>query len=217
MKRLILFLVYIGVLAYSSVYLLRSSQLFMDGIGKFQDEQRFAGGLAFAELISKYPYSPFVALARLQLVHQDPGNLVFMDLFYESRTKKDVFETLIGRTPAYYDPYFFASIAYFLTLSLLALAQRYWAGSMGLSYKSLTARDSFVLVLAVLYFFWVRDALVVDSVVYRLAGSVSPWLNSPLGATVVTLSFSGMMTVLNVFVSGWTLLTFFGSAPKRKV
>jgi hypothetical protein len=216
MKRLILFLIYVGLIAYSSVYLLRSSQLFMDGIGKFQNEQRLAGGLAFAELISQYPYSPFVALARLHMVHQDPGNLVFMDLFYESRTKKDVFETLIGRTPAYYDPYFFVSIAYFLTLSLLALAQRYWTGSMGLSYRGMTARDSFVLMMAVLYYFWVRDALQVDSAVYRLAGSVSPWLNSPMGATLVTAAFSGLMTVLNVLVSVWTFVTFFGSAPKKK-
>jgi len=214
MKKLIVFLVFLGVLAFSALYLFRSGTLFKDGIENFQGKQNVAAGLSFAELITKYPYSPFVAVARVYMVHKDPANLTYIDLYFQTKQEKDIFETIVGRTPAYYDPYFFMSVVYFLVMSMIGVAQRYWAGSLGLSFKGLMTRDSFALIMLVTYFFWVRGAYIADSPVYRLAGSVSQWLNTVEGATVVTVCFSAIMTVVNIFITLLTLFTFLGS-PKK--
>ncbi len=216
MKKLILFIVFLGILAYSSLYVFRSGMLFLDGISNFQEKQNVAAGLSFAELITKYRYSPFVGVARLYMVHKDPANLTYMDLYYGTKQKKDVFETVIGLSPAYYDPYFFASIIFFLLMSMLAIAQRYWAGALGLSFKGLMRRDTFAALLCVFYFFWVRAAYTPDSALYRLAGSVSAWLNTVAGATVVTASFSLLMTLVNIFVTLLTLFTFLGSSKQKE-
>ena len=216
MKKLVLFLVFLGVIAVSSLYLFRSGTLFMDGIKNFQGKQNVAAGLSFAELITKYPYSPFVAVARVYMVHKDPTNLTYIDMYFQTKQKKDIFEAIVGRSPAYYDPYYFMSVVFFLVMSMIGVAQRYWAGSLGLSFKGLMTRDSFALFMLVTYFFWVRGAYMIDSPVYRLAGSVSSWLNTVEGATAVTVSFSVIMTVVNIFIILLTLFTFLGSSNKKQ-
>lgn len=215
MKKLILLIVFVSLLAWVAQFLVRSGNLFQEGIQKIEGKQNVGATLAFAELISRYPASPFVAVARAAMIQRDPANLITMDLFYSTRAKRDVFESIVGRSPAYYDPYFFWAVAYFLVISLLATAQRYWAGSKGLSFRSLTSRDTFALLLCVAYYFWVRGSLSVDTGVYRLAGSVSPWLNTPLGSTVVTLGFSAVITLANMIVTLLAAFTFLGSARKR--
>ncbi len=215
MKKLTLFLVFLAMLAYCSLYLYRSGILFKEGIQNFQGKQNVAAGLSFAELITVYPYSPFVGVARLYMVYKDPANLGYMDLYYQTKSEKDIFETVLARTPAYYDPYFFASILYFLLISMVAVAQRYWAGSMGLSFTGLTRRDSFALFICVAYYFWVRGAYTPDTIVFRLAGSVSPWLNSVVGATLMTAGFSILMTAVNLLVSLMIPFTFLGNGKKK--
>ena len=79
-----LFLVFLAILAYCSLYLYRSGILFKEGIQNFQGKQNVAAGLSFAELITVYPYSPFVGVARLYMVYKDPANLGYMDLVITS-------------------------------------------------------------------------------------------------------------------------------------
>lgn len=216
MKKLILFIIFVAMLASTALYVVRSGNLFKQGIENFEGKQNMAASFAFAELITRYPNSPFVAVARAAMIHRDSANHLYMDLFFETRAKRDMFQSIVGRSPAYYDPYFFYAVAYFLILSLLAVAQRYWAGAKGLSFRALTGRDTFALLLCVLYYFWVRGSLTPDSAVFRLAGSVSPWLNTPVGATAVTFGFSVLMTAVNIVVTLLTLFTFLGSSRKKK-
>jgi len=216
MKKLTLFLVYLGILIVSTFYLYRSGTLFLKGIQNFQEKQNIAAGLSFAELLTQYTYSPFVGVAKVYMVYRDPTKLLMLDMYYQTQQKKDVFSVIVGVTPAYYDPYFFASVVFFLLMSMLGVAQRYWAGSLGLSFKGLTGRDTFAFLLCVLYFFWVRGAYTPDTVVYRLAGSVNSWFNSGVGAAAVTAGFSALMTVVNLIVVCITLFTFLGSPSRKK-
>lgn len=216
MKKLLLFIVFALVVAFSTLYLLRSGILFVDGIKNLSGKQNIAAGLAIAELANEYPYSPFMGVARLAAVVKDANYLSYMDMFYQAKPEKDMFQPLMGRSPAHYDPFFFASLGYFLILTFLGLAQRFWAGSMGLGIAALARRDAFAFILGLMYVLWVRGTANAESVVSRFAGGISEWLVSPIGVTGVTVGFSALMILVNLIVTLIALIGFFGKAKGSK-
>jgi hypothetical protein len=214
LKRLLILPVYILLVAATSLYLYRSGELFATGVKHLQEKQNIAAIFPFADLVAKYPESPYTAVARVFLVIKDPVHLTYMDLFFQTRKVKDPFERYVGKSPAFYDSFFFYACGYLLILTTIGVLQRYWAGAIGLSYASLIGRASFAALLIFTYLTWVRDGMEAGTIANKLAISALPALGQPLGYVLIIAAFSAFMLIIN---GGATVMTFFGFFGKRKI
>lgn len=217
MKRFILFVVFAGIVSISAIYIYRSGRLFSESVNKLSEKQDIAAGFVFAELATKYPCSPFWGLARFAVVMKDPQYLTYMDLFFKARTEKNLCDLIVDRSPAYYDPFFFAALGYFLILTYLGGFQRFWAGSMGVGILTIVNRSLFVAGFAFLYILWVRESMNPESVVTHYAEKVHPVLIQASGITAVTVGLSAIMLSINLIVTIVTFLGFWGRRSITKV
>jgi hypothetical protein len=212
MKKFILFVLFAGIVSYSAVYLYHSGKLFSDELHELSTDQDTEDDFAFKQLVDRYPYSPFLGIARLGAVNRDTAYIAHLDRFYEAREELRILDAVVGRSPAYYDPFFFAALGYFLLLTFLGGLQRFWADSMGLGMMAILSRILFVTGLAYLYIAWVRQSMDPESVITHLMGRIHPVLNEPLGIMGVTVGLSAIVLSINLIL---TLVTFLGFLGKR--
>jgi hypothetical protein len=132
--------------------------------------------------------------------------------FFKTRKHGDIFSSIVGKSPAYYDPFFFAGACYFLLISIIGVLHRYWAGSLGLSFRGLIFRDSYILGICVLYYFWIQGSSETGSTVYTIAGHIHPFLNTELGVALVTLAYAVVM-LLSILLA--VFLGFIGMIPRK--
>ncbi|MCG8527178.1 MAG: hypothetical protein MI748_12410 [Opitutales bacterium] len=212
MKKLLLFMLFIATVGYSGFYVFNSYGVFRRGVDLMSESKKLESGLAFVELVENYPYSPFLAASRLLVVAKDANYLNFLDLYYRAKGEKDHFESLMQRTPAYYDPYFFALIGYYLVITFIGVLQRFWVRSYGLKIKSIISRILFLVSMVFGYVVWVRD---IWNPYSGLSQTVSPYLgtlNNPFGVTLFTVVCSALMTLVS-FIA--TIIVVFGFFGKR--
>jgi hypothetical protein len=212
MKKLLVSILFIALVGFGALYTYQSGLLFLKGFNELKSEQNLSAGIAFAELIEEYPYSPFLSVGRVYLVSKDSRALPLLDVFFKTREKGDVFSRLVGKSPAYYDPFFFAGACFFLLISMIGVLKRYWAGSIGVSIKGLIFRDGYMLVLCVLYYLWIHGSINESSLVYQSVGAISGFLNEPLGVSLVTLGFAAVMLVSIILA---ILLGLIGMIPRK--
>ena len=212
MKKVLLFILLALVVGDVALYLVHSGRLFTEEMRQFSNAHERADAFPFIESVNEYPSSPYLALGRFVGAMTDPRYHEIAEDFYKNRNRWNLFDGLVGASPAYYEPFFFTALGYFLLLTAFGWLQRFWTNASGLSVMTTLARILFVTALAFLYTNWVRNSIDPDSMLHRLAGRTSPFLNQPEGIAAVTALFSAF--VLLACLIG-TIVAFAGFLGRR--
>lgn len=214
MKKVLLFILLVLVVGYVAMYLVHSGRLFTKEMHGFSDAREGVNEFPFIESANEYPSSPYLVLGRFIGAMNGSQYYAAADDFYRNRGRWNLFDGLVGVSPAYYDPFFFVALGYFLLLTLFGWLQRFWTNATGLGVLTILARVLFVTVLAFLYTNWVRSSIDPDSTLHYLAGRISQFLIQPQGIATVTALFSAF--VLLACLIG-TIVAFAGFLGKRAI